>query len=51
MTVENVFGTQTVFDTAPFLGDRMAWRAFERLIAEEGVQALYTDKELRRLAH
>ena len=49
MTVENVFGTQTVFDTPPFLGDHMAWRAFEKLIAEEGVRALYTDKELHRL--
>lgn len=45
LEVENEFGTLTTF-REPFLADGLAWRAFEDLVAEQGIAAFIraTDK-------
>lgn len=49
LSVENQFGTLTVSDSPPYLGDGLAWRAFEELVREEGIKAFYNEKERRSL--
>ena len=49
LSVENQFGTLTISDNPPFLADRLAWRAFEELVENEGIQAFYNSKERRKL--
>jgi len=49
LSVENQFGTLTVSDNPPFFGDVLAWRAFEELVSQEGIKALYNKKERRKL--
>ncbi len=51
LAVENEFGTLTVMDDPPFLADRLAWRAFEKLVSEEGSTAFFTDSEKRKIRH
>lgn len=38
LEVENEFGTITT-SSEPFIADGLAWRAFEKLVAEEGLGA------------
>ncbi len=49
LSVENEFGTLTISDNPPFLGDTLAWRAFEEMVRNEGVKTLFSKKEQRAL--
>lgn len=49
LSVENQFGTLTVSDNPPFFGDVLAWRAFEALVRDVGINAFYNNKERRKL--
>lgn len=48
LAVENEFGTLTVSDD-PFIADGLAWRAFEKLAEEDGLDAFLGAKDKRRL--
>ncbi len=45
----NEFGTLTISDNPPFLADGLAWRAFEELIANDGIKSFFNKKERRKL--
>jgi hypothetical protein len=49
LSVENMFGTITISDNPPYLADGLAWRAFEKLVYDEGIRAFYNAKERRKL--
>ena len=47
LEIENEFGTLISF-SEPFLADGLAWRAFEDLIAEQGLAAFKGAKEKKK---
>lgn len=49
LSVENAFGTLTILDNPPYFADGLAWRAFEKLLDEQGFRAFYSAKERRKL--
>lgn len=49
LSVENEFGTLTISDNPPCLGDTLAWRAFEDMVRNEGGKTLFSKKEQRTL--
>lgn len=49
LPVENMCGTLTVSDNAPYLADGLAWHAFEQLVEDEGSRAFYSAGEGREL--
>ena len=49
LSVENEFGTLTIFDDPPYLADGLAWRAFQALVSDEGIKAFFNKNEQRKL--
>jgi len=49
LSVMNEFGTLTISDNPPYLGDGLAWRAFEEMIENDGIKPLFNTKERRKL--
>jgi len=49
LSVMNAFGTVTISDNPPYIADGLAWRAFEKLVDDEGVRPFYSANERRKL--
>lgn len=50
LEVENEFGTLYIYDD-PFIADGLAWRAFRKTVADEGLMAFMSKADRKKLRH